>query len=307
LALVVLLPLRGPNVGPASTPVPLGQLPSAGQIEARTSIQPDDVPSLFGHGFLWLTNATTGELVRMDPANGSIASPLVVTEPGTELPIALSDSTLYLADRREGTLVELDPSSLDERRRIPVSATVSAIAVDRAALWLLDRNAGEVIRIDAGDGSTEQTLPIAGSAMLVYAGSVWVSGDSGELVRIDPRSGAEMGRVDLGTVADHLVADGDSLLAVAAGEPIVRVDIASMRVASRGAPVLAAAVQAGRVWAVLPSNHVVRLDADSLQAVAASLIDLEASGTLAVGAGSLWTTGDDGVGDAYLLQIAPAE
>jgi outer membrane protein assembly factor BamB len=306
VALLVLLPLRWPNVGPASTPVPLDQLPSAGQIEARISIQPDDVPSVVAHGFVWLTNATTGELVRMDPANGSIASPLVVTEPGTELPIAPSESTLYVADRRDGALVELDPTSLDEVRRIPIGATVSAIAVDGAALWVLDRKAGEALRVDASDGSAEQTVPIAGSALLVHAGSVWVSTERGELVRMDARSGAELGRVDTGTIADDLVANGDSILVVAAGEPIVGVDIVSMRVASRGVSVLAAAAQDGRVWAVLPSNHVVRLDGASLQPVAARFIELEASRALAVGAGSLWTTGDDAAGDAYLLQIRPA-
>jgi outer membrane protein assembly factor BamB len=303
LALAVLVRLGAPNVGPAPTPVPLGELPSAGQVQNRFSIEADDVPAAFGHGFIWLTNATTGELVRMDPNNGSIATPLQVTEPGTEVAIAVTDSSVWVADRRDASLVELDPTSREERRRLPGLAGVSAIAVDGSTLWLLDREAGVVVSIDTTDGQTVRTIRITGSALLVGDGWVWVAGDDGSLIRIDPNSGMETGRVAIGMVADRLIGNGDSIVAVAAGEPLVRVGIGSMRVESRGAAVLAAASQDGGVWAVLPSGHIVRLDSGSLQPVAATAIDDGTTATLAIGGGALWTTGLDGAGGAALLKF----
>ena len=308
LALAVLLRLGAPNVGPAPTPVPLDQLPSAGTVQARISIDPGDVPAAFGHGFLWLTNTATGELVRMDPVNGSIASPLAVTEAGSAVPIALTDSALWVSDRRDSTLVELDPASLQERRRVSVDAAISAIAADAANLWLLDEEAEEVLRVDASDGSTTPSIAIQGAtSLLVHGGAVWVGNEAGGLVRIDPATEEETGRVDVGVAATDLVAERDSVLVVGGhGEPVVRVDIGSMQVAVRGSPVLAVAAENGRVWAVTASGHLVQLAPGTLQPIAAKALELDAAGTLASAGGSLWTTGLDQAGDAYLLQVTPA-
>jgi outer membrane protein assembly factor BamB len=306
LAFAVLLRLGAPDIGPAPTPVPLDQLPSAGRVQARIPVDASDTPVAFGHGFLWLTNAATGELVRMDPANGSIASPLAVTEAGMAIPIALTSSAVWVVDGRDGTLVELDPATLEERRRFPVGGNVSAIAADGSALWLLDHEAGELIRFDLAARGVGLTLPIAGSALLVHGGSVWVGDDAGALVGIDPTSGVEKARVDLGMAITRLVADGDSILVAGnVGDPVIRVDIGSERVLARGVSATAVAAQDGRVWAVLDSGHLVRVDPATLQPVAASDIALDPAGTLAIGGGSLWTTGVDTAGDVYLVQVVP--
>lgn len=307
LAIAVLLRIGAQDVGPAPTPVPLDQLPSAGSVQARISIEASDVPAAFGHEFLWLTNATTGELVRMDPANGSIASPLQVTRAGGEVAIAISESSVWVADRRDATVVELDPATLEERRRIPVTATVSAVATLGADLWLLDTGAGQLVRFDTADAGAALTVPVDGpSALLIHDGAVWVADELGELVRIDPASGDETGRVDLGFAVMRLVPDGGSLLAVGgAADLVARIDIGSMRVSARGVRAPAIAVEGGRVWAVTASGYLVSLDPATLQPLAASALELDASGTLAFGGGLLWTTGVDAAGDAYLLKVVP--
>ena len=307
LAIAILLRLGAPNVGPAPTPVPLDQLPSAGTVDARISVDPSDVPAAFGHGFLWLTNAAAGELVRMDPVNGSIASPLAVTEAGSAVPIALTDAAVWVSDRRDSTMVELDPTTLQERRRVTVNATISAIAGDGADLWLLDEEAGAAVGFDSSDGGTTPSIAVEDAAsLLVHGGAVWVGDEGGGLVRIDPATGKETGRVDVGVAVTDLVADGDSVLVLGGhGEPVVRIHIGAMQVAARGIPVLAVAAENGRVWAVTASGHLVELAPRTLQPVAAQALELDAAGTLARGGGSLWTTGLDQAGDAYLIQIAP--
>ena len=307
LAIALLLRFGAPDVGPTPSAVPLDQLPSAGSVEARISIEPDDVPATFGHGFLWLTNASTGELVRMDPSNGSIFSPLKVTEPGSSMPIALTDSAVWVADRRDASLVELDPATLEELRRIGVEGTITAMASDGTNLWLLDEEAGQVLRLDAAAGTTTVSVPIEGpSALLVHAGAVWVGDVAGAVVRLDSESGDVTGRIDVGNVVRRLVADGDTLFVLGdAGDPLARIDIGSMDVAARGANVRAAVAEDGQAWAILGSGHLVRLDPAMLQPVAADLLELDAAGTLALGGGSLWTTGLDEAGDAYLLQVRP--
>ena len=307
LAIALLLRFGAPDVGPTPSAVPLDQLPSAGSVEARISIEADDVPAAFGHGFLWLTNASTGELVRMDPSNGSISSPLVVTEPGSPMPIALTGSAVWVADRRDASLVELDPATLEERRRIGAEGTIDAMAPDGTDLWLLDEEAGQVFRLDAAAGTTTLSVPIEGaSALTVHAGALWVGNAEGAVVRLDSVSGDETGRLDVGIAVRRLFADGDSLFVLGGtGDPLVRIDIGSMELAARGASVQAAVAEDGRAWAVLGSGHLVRLDPATLQPVAADVLGLDAAGTLATGGGSLWTAGLDEAGDAYLLQVRP--
>lgn len=308
LGIALLLRIGTPNVGPSPTPIPLDELPSAGNVLARISVEAEDVPVAFGHGYLWLTNAATGELVRMDPANGSIASPLQIADPDVGVAIAVSSSAVFIAERGGSTVIELDPASLDERRRMTVSVGVSALASDgTGGLWVLDADAGALIRVDLADGGEDLNVPINGSALLVHAGAVWVTDAGGGLVRIDPSSGTETGRTEIGFVADQLVALGDSIVAAARGQPVVRVRIANMSLEARGPRSLGATAQEGRVWVVTPSGHLARLDADSLQPLTASAIDLEASGPVLVGAGSVWTAGRDAAGDAFLLQFSTDE
>jgi outer membrane protein assembly factor BamB len=243
----------------------------------------------------------------MNPANGSISTPLQFAEPGGDVTIALAASSVWVADSRDPALVELDPVSLDERRRVPLSATVSAISPDGTILWVLDSEAGELFRIDTAGQGTVQTLPIAGSALLVHGGWVWVAGEDGTLVRLDPANGAERGRVEIGIEAEQLVGSVASILGVASGKPAVRIGIDSLRVESRGVTVLAAASQGDQVWALLPSGHLVRLSPDRLQPVAATAIELEATGGLALGGGWLWTTGSDASGTALLKYVTTSD
>ena len=306
LAIAVLFRLGAQNVGPPPTPVPLDQLPSAGTVDAQISMEVGDVPAAFGHGFLWLTNANSGELVRLDPANGSIASPLQVTDAGLGVALALTRSSVWVADSRDGTLVEIDPATLDERRRVPVSASVAVMATDGVDIWLLDVEAGELRPFDPNDESLGQALEIQGSALLAHAGAVWVGTVGGELVRIDPASSQETGRVDLGMTANQLVADGESILVVGGPrEPIVRVDLGSMTISGRGTTAASLAAEDGLVWAMLLPGSIARLDPESLQPVAATDVALEPTAQLAVGGGSLWAPVVDPIGDAYLLQFLP--
>jgi hypothetical protein len=303
---VLLQLVTSPSIEPGATPTPLDQLPSAGQVDARYQVEVDDVPVAFGHGFLWLTNAATGELIRLDPANGSIATPVQVTEPGRTVPIAVSAASVWVADRRDASLVELDPSSLEERRRLPVGIAVDAIAAGESDLWLLDRAAGELVRVDPAQGAATLTVRAFGTAVLVHGGSVWLVDGLGELTRIDLASGEETGRLDVGIAAARIAPDGDSVLVVGASDdPVVRVDIGSMRVLARGQPVRAVDAEGGRVWAVLAGSDLVGLDPVTLQPVAALALDPTASGTLAIGGGFLWATAIDAAGDAYLLRVRP--
>jgi hypothetical protein len=112
----------------------------------------------------------------------------------------------------------------------------------------------------------------------------------------------------VGTPVRGLVANGDDILVLGdPGDAVLRVDIGSMEVVARGTHVLDVATMNGQVWAVVESGHLVRLDPDLLQPIAADRLEAAGTDSLVTGGGSVWTTGLDGVGDAELLQVVPAE
>ena len=106
--------------------------------------------------------------------------------------------------------------------------------------------------------------------------------------------------------ANQLVADGESILVVGGPrEPIARVDIVSMTISGRGTTAASLGAEDGFVWAMVLPGSIARLDAETLQPIAATDVELEPTAQLAVGGGSLWAPVVDPIGDAYLLQFLP--
>lgn len=305
---VLVLRLLPQNVGPAPTPVPVEELPSAGSVIATISVEGGDTPAAFGHDQLWIANARTGELVRMAPESGSIATPLRIREQGgmeQTMPVAVDSASVWVFDASSGSVVEVDPELLEERRRLSlplVSAT--AMVSDGTSLWLADPTGGAVLRIDLANGAVAYRTPLQAASVVVLAdGSLWAAGGA-FVVELDPATGEERARVDVGAPVRAIAAlDPGRLLVAREGSGVVRVDRQTMAVAAEGPLAAGIAILDGRPWAALSSGHLARLDPDTLQPVASVQTDLESlGGVLGVG-GSLWAIGLDGAGDSYLVQM----
>jgi YVTN family beta-propeller protein len=239
-----------------------------------------------GAGYVWVTSADAGDVLRIDPATGTI-TPLHVG--GFPIAIAVTGGHVWFADRNGGTVTRLDP-----RRLRPI---------------------GDPIRVGRGPSS----LVAAGGALLVG------SPDSGTVIRIDVRSGRKAGApIRFAPPADAhafaLAPAGTSVWAssfaamtltrissTGRGTPVpaatvskALLEIPGQGPFPRGARVIATisvppwppqtsalAIGEGAVWSLNSSSRkLLRIDPKTNSVV--KRIAINAYGDVAVGAGSVW-------------------
>jgi streptogramin lyase len=154
-----------------------------------------------GGGYLWVTAADDGEVLRIDPETRAIRR---ARAGGSPVGVVFTGGSVWVADHEGGKVVRLDPRSL---RRvgdpIRVGANPSRLVAAADSLFVVDEHDGKVLRIDTRTGK-RVGLPIriawpTGDApapsVAPAAESIWVSSfASNTLDRIDSTAGADAGR-----------------------------------------------------------------------------------------------------------------
>ena len=99
-----------------------------------------------------------------------------------------------------GSAVELDRRTMRVRRRVGLGDQAQDIANGHGAIWVADAGRRSVTRFDLNANRSTRVEAVGGvpSALAVDDRAVWVSVQSGHLARLDPRTGAMTGRVDIG-------------------------------------------------------------------------------------------------------------
>ena len=149
-------------------------------------------------GYLWVTAADTGEVLRIDPATHAIKR---VHVGGFPIGIVVTGGSVWFADHEGGKVVRLDPRSLRPvGEPIRVGTKPSWLVVAGGSLFVTDQDDGTVTRIDVQSGN-KVGLPIrisrpardAPAPSVAPAGrSVWVSSfASNTLTRINSTAGRD--------------------------------------------------------------------------------------------------------------------
>jgi len=147
-----------------------------------------------GDGAYWASVSEISTLVRV---HDDEVSSVPLLRPATA--IAVAPNRVWVADRAGGTILGLDPRSLDaETKRRSVGGHPVALAVTDAAVWVLSAG-GELLRLDPNTGRVEGTpTPITGRPSAVAADDreVWVARAKEDAVtRIDARTGRPLDEV----------------------------------------------------------------------------------------------------------------
>jgi streptogramin lyase len=325
IAVAVVFRLAPPHVGPqpSPTPVPSGQLPTAGEVVNRIPIESTYAPRVFGLGFLWMEDIRSGEVVRLDPETGAIDTLDITKRVGFETMPAIDETSVWAVDTYAQELVEIDPESMAETRRFQTGIDARGLAVGGGFAWLIGgehlRESQEVARVDLASETVDLRVPIQEpSAVMIDGDSVWVTSWYGQLTRLDANTGAIEDVIDTPGPIHEPSRVGDAI--VMYGGPfagIVSVDVDSGKVTARTTPALPEGIAPandafgsptsgdGRVWAA-DGSRLLELDPTTLKPVAALPMGLTELHGMVYGAGALWAAGLDAAGDAVLLRIAPA-
>ncbi len=103
-----------------------------------------------GAGYIWVTAADAGEVLRIDPATGRITP---VRVGGFPIGIAVAGGAVWFADRERDIVTRIDPRTLRTiGEPIQVGAAPSSLAVAGGYLFVARAESGTVTRIDVRSG-----------------------------------------------------------------------------------------------------------------------------------------------------------
>lgn len=168
-----------------------------------------------GFGSLWITSASSGQLVRVDPETLSIRQEIDV---GNGVgPIAFADSAVWVANVDQGTVTRIDPETNDPVQTVIVGNGPSDMTPVGGYLWIANRLDASVAKFDPRRGEVVKRIPIGVSPGGVAAtdDSLWVSDEaSGTVARVDLASESAVGTIHVGSGPGPISGEGDDVWVV---------------------------------------------------------------------------------------------
>ena len=152
---------------------------------------------------------------RIDPRTNRIVAQVEGVKANN---IAVGDGDVWVAEG-DG-LAEIDPSTNEVARRVPLDADLSTLAVGGGAVWVADPEGGNVWRVDTGPRLETTAIEVETWVVrLAFGeGALWATNEIADSIhRIDPRTGAS--RRVAGATSPRGVDAGDGTVWVTAATP----------------------------------------------------------------------------------------
>jgi peptide/nickel transport system substrate-binding protein len=225
------------------------------------------VAAAYGEGALWVVDAATGSLLRVDVSQGRIGARIVVGDIPTS--VAVGGGSIWVTDSGDRAVSRVDPRTNTVSATIPVGNGPTAIAAGGGSLWVANTLDATVTRIDAPSGRRLATIPVGAgpAAIAVGLGSVWVTDqDAGEVSRVSASSDTVIDTISVGRGPVSVAAGPDAIWVANRGDATLsRIDprtdtVTTSDVGADGALVVAAS----SVWITDEAGgRLLRIDATS--------------------------------------------
>lgn len=200
----------------ALEPSSLGAIdPVSGRIVAGLTLPVRPTRVAVGFGALWITSASSGHLVRVDPDTLSIRQQIDVG-PGIG-PIAFADSAVWVTNVDDGTLSRIDPDTNDVVQRVHVGNGPSDMTSVGDHLWISSRLDASVVKVDARRGEVVKRIPVgvAPGGLATTQDSLWVADELSSVVtQVDLALEVAVSTIHVGSGPGPLTADGDDVWVV---------------------------------------------------------------------------------------------
>lgn len=119
---------------------------------------------------IW-TIAGRSELVRIDPASGSIVQRIKLESFEPE-GLAIAGNLLWVSSSFEGNVLRVDLRTGRVRDRLPVDGSLFGGVVIGRSYWISGNN-GTIFRLDAGSGEVVDQIDLVGFGPIPAAGNLW--------------------------------------------------------------------------------------------------------------------------------------
>lgn len=230
--------------------------------------------------------------------------------------IAAGAGSLWVANRDDQTISQVDPRTLAQVKTITLADSPDSIVTSQGRIWVAAASAASpfvaVDRIDpqfdAVDATTRipSVLTLSAGELAARGRSLWVAVDSGELTRINARTGRVEERVDPngGPSSIALAADGSVWMTDSEGDDVIDIDSAgAITTIPVGHEPTSIAIGDGGIWITdTGDDRLLRID-PTTHAVTGSIRVGQTPVDVAVGAGSVWIANS---GSGTVSRIDPA-
>jgi YVTN family beta-propeller protein len=215
--------------------------------------------------------------------------------------IASGDGSLWVANQDDQTISQVDPRTLAQVKTITLTESPDSIAASNGRIWVAASSAAApfvaVDRIDPQFDSIDATtripsvLAFSNGALAARGQSLWVASDSGELTRMNARTGRVDQRIDPngGPTSIALAPDGSEWMTDSEGDDVIDVDSAGeINTIPVGHDPTAIAIGDGGIWVTdSGDNRVLRIDPATHAVTGSTRVGATPLGVV-VGAGSVW-------------------
>jgi YVTN family beta-propeller protein len=181
--------------------------PATNQVVATIGVGRAPSGLAVGAGGVWVSRRSDGAVVRIDPATNRVVATIPVGRAQGALTVA--DGVVWVALPEHG-LGRIDPAgNRSTVVRVP-GCCAGELAAGEGALWVANRRDGSLVRVDPASGRVvarvllPKTTEQRPHQVAVGDGAVWVTsaatrrGTANLLWRVDPASNQVTGTLDLG-------------------------------------------------------------------------------------------------------------
>ena len=291
----------GPSAGTGEPPVtafvgvlrltPAGSVASRVPISLAASDVPFDKTIAVGAGVVWVMDAQTGRLYKVNTQANAVVGTL---EPEAPLAVVTGGGSAwigpdFLPDRRIVSRVDPTTNAITEVARTP-QGCCQAEAFQSGALWLLGGSA-HAYRVDAKTFKVGRQIAISGQAMTSGDGRLWVLDTVlGKVTPINPKSGRPGDPIPLAGTPAAVAAGGGALWVAFKEGKVQEITLGGgIETVTLDGPLSAIVYDPGGVWVASPFKGTVwRLDPEDPENAPHKVDVGGIPSHLAVGEGGVW-------------------
>ncbi len=178
----------------------------SGEVVGRVPLRGNPETIAVAGGSVWVGTRTS--LRRIDPQTEAVVQ--TVDLGGADVAaLAARGGDLWVADRADGALLDLDAVNGRVRRTVTLGLRPTALAIGAGAIWAADYAANTVAEVDPKSGRTLATIHVGGGPAALAAGgaAIWVANSLDSTVsRIDPETGSVVATIPVGSGPSSLAA-----------------------------------------------------------------------------------------------------
>lgn len=199
--------------------------PATNTVVATIPVRANPQGVTTGFGAVWVVNHRDDSISRIDPGTNQVVATIddLCCNPQA---ITAAAGSVWVGLAGRDQVARIDPLTNSVVALIPVAGACGRFAFDGSSLWLTACEGFEVSRIDIATSTAARVSlgePAVGTAF--WAGSVWfVLPTTGTVARVDPATGAMIGRLSVPGALFAGAGPGGLWVTVGSGRAAVRLE-----------------------------------------------------------------------------------